>query len=151
MPHGENKYQEHQATDVHLLPVKEDDGSCGIHAAESCCWQAARMVFAGRRDPHNRVYVHEKVGSQGCAVSSGGSHIFSSARTDEASGSGAGIDSGFEFGSEVESDSDWESGSGQGSGSIQSVRRFTENDWLPVEAAKYLPSAVFRRKPWSLS
>ena len=92
-----------------------------------------------------------EVGSQGCAVSSGGSHIFSSARTDEASGSGAGIDSGFEFGSEVESDSDWESGSGQGSGSIQSVRRFTENDWLPVEAAKYLPSAVCRRKPWSFA
>ena len=51
--HGENKYREHQATDVRLLPVKEDDGSCGIHAAESCCWQAARMVFAGRRDLHN--------------------------------------------------------------------------------------------------
>ena len=41
--------------------------------------------------------------------------------------------------------------SGQGAGSIQSVRRFTENGRLPVEAAKYLPSAVSRRKPWSFA
>ena len=40
-----------------------------------------------------------EVGSQGCAVSSGGSHIFSSARTDGVSGSGAGIDSDSESGS----------------------------------------------------
>ena len=79
-----------------------------------------------------------EVGSQGCAVSSGGSHI-SSARTDGVSGSGAGIDP------------DSESGSWQGAGSIQSVRRFTENGRLPVEAAKYLPSAVCRRKPWSFA
>ena len=54
-------------------------------------------------------------------------------------------------GSGSSSDSGSGSGSGQGAGSIQSVRRFTENGRLPVEAAKYLPSAVCRRKPWSFA
>lgn len=132
MLHGENKYREHQATGVRLLPVKEDDGSCGIHAAESCCWQAARMVLQGGEILITEFAYTGSRFARMCGFFWRFAH-FSSARTDGGSGSGAGIDSGSG------------SGSGQGAGSIQSVRRFTENGRLPVEAAKYLPSAVCRR------
>lgn len=80
-----------------------------------------------------------EVGSQGCAVSSGGSHIFSSARTDGGSGSGAGIDSG--------------SGPAPGRGRVPSSQSegLQKMAGCLVEAAKYLPSAVCRRKPWSFA
>ena len=98
MLHGENKYREHQATDVRLLPVKEDDGSCGIHAAESCCWQAAEWFLQG-----GEIFITEfaYAGSRFarlCGFFWRLAHFFF-ARTDGVSGSGAGIDSDSESGS----------------------------------------------------